>query len=153
MDFRPLGDMLLVKPDAIDDKVGSIHIPQGILESGEKPGDYREGFVGTVVAIGPGDDMLILRCQACRRARFSIVRSKFGRTRALYRSPSPCECGSKEYDIVNQGFAPMETKVGDRVIFPRRPNSPGGEFSVELEGEKYIMLHEEQMALGVLEAS
>ncbi len=46
----------------------------------------------------------------------------------------------------------MNTKVGDRVLFPRRPSSPGGEFSVQIEGEMYILMHEEQSAFAVVEA-
>jgi hypothetical protein len=46
----------------------------------------------------------------------------------------------------------MVTKVGDRVLFPRRPNTPGGEFSVMIEGEKYMMFNEEQSAFAVIEA-
>ncbi len=69
MDFKPLKDMILVKPDAIDDKIGSIFIPQGILKSAERPGDYKEGFAGTVVAVGPGDPRLNIRCRACGKPR------------------------------------------------------------------------------------
>lgn len=145
--------MILVKPDAIDDKIGLIHIPEGILKSGEKPGDYMEGFIGTIVATGPGDPLLTLKCGECGTHRKRIVQSSFGGTRTVYKGMGKCgHCQSSAYTVTHRGHAAMETKIGDRVVFPRRPSSPGGEYSVDLEGEKYILMHEEQSAMAVLEA-
>jgi hypothetical protein len=45
----------------------------------------------------------------------------------------------------------MLVQVGDRVVFPRRPSSPGGEFSVKIDGEMYMMFNEEQSALAVID--
>ncbi len=42
-------------------------------------------------------------------------------------------------------------KRGDIVVCPRRPSSPGGEFELELEGEKYVAFFEEQFAYALME--
>jgi len=175
MNFRPLNDMILVKPDLMDEKIGSIYIPQGALKAGDQPGDYEDSFIGTVVATGPGDQTATLRCTSCGRERTILVVKSLKRRSAPAAHPDEsedgeqvapsggpgyraisvrsCRCGKSETTFVRQGHAPMQTKVGDRVIFPRRPNSPGGEYSLVLDGEKYIMMHEEQFAFGILGAA
>jgi len=144
--------MLLVKPDLMDDKLGSIYTPEGSLQAGDKPGDYLDSFIGTVAATGPGDTIETLECKDCHARRKNVLRQKFSGSRATLKGASPCECGSHEYKVVRRGHVKMQVKTGDRVVFPRRPNSPGGEFSLIVDGEKYIMLHEEQSAYAVLSA-
>lgn len=162
LNFRPLHDMILVKPDHLDDKIGSIFVPMGALKAGDKPGDYHDSFVGTVMAIGPGDrhkPMEAMRCRACHKKRnYDACTDSWQcgcaghgasyRMRAF--NVGPIYPGDS--DKWNAGRYLMVTKVGDRVLFPRRPNTPGGEFSVMIEGEKYMMFNEEQSAFAVIEA-
>lgn len=129
MNFVPLKDMILVKPDQVADRIGSIFVPQGSIQGPDQPGDPRDTAFGTVVAIGPGDRLFEKVVQDSGKSMRTV------RT-LINRDGSP---------------APMLTKVGDRVVFPRRPASPGGEFSVTIEGETYMMFNEEQNCLAVIE--
>jgi len=149
VNFRPLGDMILVKPDHVADRIGSIVIPQGVLAGADRPGDYHDSFIGTVVATGPGDQLVILECKKCRKTRTRILNKRNVRSGI---SVGKCECGESASEMVATGHAPMEVKVGDRVVLPRRPSMPGGEYSLTLEGETYVMFHEQQFAYGVVEA-
>lgn len=114
INFTPLKDMILVKPDPRPERIGSIFVPDGALpqghQAGEKEESYRDCFVGTVMAVGRGD------------------KHKAGTHRH-----------------------PMLTKIGDRVVYPRRPSSPGGEFSVKIDGEMYLIFNEQQNAFAVIE--
>lgn len=120
--FTPLYDMILVKPDPVPDKVGSVYVPQGALKAGHEAGPSEECFIGTVMAVGPGDKVHE------RRLRDGTI------VRTLLKAP-----------------APMQTKVGDRVVFPRRPSMPGGEFELKIDGEMYVMFHEQQFCFAVIE--
>ncbi len=149
--FRPLRDMILVKPDNAPDMVGSIVVPQGALPQGQQPGDYRDTFMGTVVAVGPGDRHIpfeSLKCRACGKKRtydcvmdtfrcacpeepFQFSRMRHNpKTNCYERFPvREFNVGRVDWrEIVawNAGHYPMYTKVGDRVAFPRRPSSPNG---------------------------
>ncbi len=128
MNFQPLRDMILVKPDPPADKDGSVWIPRGAVKPGHEPGPSRECFTGTVVAVGQGD-----------RVNEKVVPDGLGQRtvrRLIYADGSP---------------APMLTKVGDRVVYPRRPSMPGGEFSITIDGEMYVMFHEQQFAFAVID--
>lgn len=129
--IRLLGDRVLVKPDPAPTSVGSILVPDGALPQGHLPGDgrERETFVGTVVAVGPGDKFHE------RRRGFEIHRTLIHRD------------GSR---------APMHVRVGDRVLYPRRPPSERGtdegtgDCGIYLDGERYLLFHEEQAALAII---
>jgi len=149
MNFTPLHDMIVVKPDQVADKIGSIFVPQGSIQGPDQPGDSRDTGMGTVVAIGPGDQhkrIERMRCPACRK-------------RYVYSAPYDgyvCECphgyvSAEHAASWNLGRYPMLVQVGDRVVFPRRPASPGGEFSCVIDGETYMLFNEEQNALAVIE--
>ncbi len=81
--FEPLGDRLLVKPDDVEDRVGSLYIPQG---SAERP------FKGTVVAVGPGlrdvnGQLVPLICRVGDRilfGKYSPTEIALGEKRILY---------------------------------------------------------------------
>lgn len=144
MNFTPLHDMILVKPDQVADKIGSIFVPQGSIQGPDQPGNYHDTGIGTVVAIGPGDRHKAvdrMRCRVCHQRFTSDARCK------CYESPITAE----SVDKWNEGRYPMLVQVGDRVVFPRRPASPGGEFSLKIDGETYMMFNEQQSALAVLE--
>jgi hypothetical protein len=145
INFRPLRDLILVLPDPAPDKIGSIAIPQGAAPQGHRPaddptdfmgvkqrtGDARDTFTGTVVSVGPGD-----------RIRERVVNGRVVRTLAM--KDGSC--------------APMRTKVGDRLLYPRRASSPAG-YDLEtgncdlyIDGVGYLLFHEEQSAFAILEA-
>lgn len=149
MNFTPLHDMILVEPDQVADKIGSLFVPQGSVQGMDQPGDYSDTGMGTVVAIGPGDKhkpIDRMRCPECRK---------------LYRYEAASHaysCGCPGVYVANDfaaewnaGRYPMLVQVGDRVAFPRRPASPGGEYSVKIGGETFIMFNEQQNALLVIE--
>lgn len=129
--IRLLRDLILVRPDPAPESLGRIVIPQGALPQGHLPhdGNERATFTGTVVAVGPGDTI-----------RERLVHGQIKRT-LIHKDGSP---------------APMHTKVGDRVVYPRRPSSPAGtdegtgECGVYLEGERYLLFHEEQSAYAII---
>ncbi len=148
MNFQPLNDMVLVLPDPVQTESNGVILPQGVLQAGDKAGDSSDCFIGTVVAIGPGDR---------HRPVGSFVCSTCG-TKPDLRWPHgiySCRC-TVWYPAMqaawNAGRHPMLIAVGDRVAFPRRPSMPGGEFSVKIEGVDYVMFHEEQFGFGVIEA-
>lgn len=134
MNFKPLNDLIVVKEDPLrKQSEGGIQYPQGALKTADQAGDYRETSIGTVVAVGPGDrvtEKLVEEALQNGKKGMRMVR------RLINQDGSP---------------APMLTKVGDRVVFPRRATMPGGEFSCEIEGDKYLMFREEQFALAVIE--
>lgn len=150
MNFQPLYDMVLVKPDAEPEKIGSILIPEIAQSRADEPGSSRDTYTGTVVAAGPGDrhkPFASLKCPNCHQKRHYGLR-----TDAWY-----CDCPglaitATEAAEWDRGRHPMELKVGDRVVFPRRASMPGGEFSVRIDGEMYVMFHEQQFGFGVIEA-
>ncbi len=124
MNFRPLRDLILVKPDPEPEKIGILFIPQGALPQGHQPGPWGECFLGTVVATGPGDKFI-------ERGR---------------------KDGSVNRRLINAdgSLRPLLTKVGDRVVFPRRPSAPGGDPDIIIDGEMYLIFHEEQFAYAVV---
>ena len=157
--FTPLGDLILVKPDPEPEKIDSIFVATGYQPQGHKAGRGDECFAGTVVAVGPGDrhkPFASLTCPACRSKRFFEVEM----------DSYLCECpkGAIPRDLAERwdaGRYPMLTKVGDRVIFPRRPSSPvgtdprfsaGGDSGLRIDGELYLLFHEEQSCFAVIEA-
>lgn len=133
MNITLLRDTILVKPDQVNDKIGSLFTPQGSIKGMDQAGDYRDTGIGTVVAVGPGDrvhEKWIEETTQNGKKGMRMVRT------LIHKDGSP---------------APMLTKVGDRVVFPRRPASPGGEFSCVIDGQTYIMFNEQQNALAVIE--
>jgi hypothetical protein len=141
--------MLLVKPDS-KTHVGLIAIPGTAQSAGFAPGDYHDTYTGTVVATGPGDKHKPIGSFYCSKCHQKHV---YDPVADWYRCG--CHCAPVTPGRAarwNESRFPMLVKVGDRVAFPRRPNMPGGEFFVTLEGEKYMMFHEEQCAFAVLGA-
>lgn len=133
MNFTPLHDLILVKPDQVADKIGSVYVPQGSIQGPDQPGNSRDTAMGTVVAIGPGDRV--------NEKWVEVTLQNGQKGMRMIRN------------LIHQDGrpAPMLTKVGDRVVFPRRASMPGGEFSCVIEGETYVMFAEQQFALAVIE--
>ena len=143
--FTPLGDLILVLPDAEPEKIGAIYIPETAGDPGHRPGRAESAFVGTVVAVGPGDRHRPLGSCACG----------VGHTKPVYDAELDgwaCECPSSLYAASwNADRHEMHVKVGDRVIYPRRPSAPGGSDLLTIDGVGYLMFNEEQSALAVIE--
>lgn len=149
--FTPLRDLILVLPDAPPDKVGSIFIPGQAKQYGDQPGRSEDGFTGTVVAVGPGDrhtPLLSIKCPVCAKPWKYVAIC----------DASHCECSPMKWldqTHVNAWDAsryPMQTKVGDRVVYPRRPTTPGGTELTMIDGVGYLMFAEEQFAYAIIEA-
>lgn len=149
MNFTPLHDMILVKPDPVPEKIGSIHVPQGAIKASDQPGNFHDTGIGSVVAIGLGDKRKQFETTCCPDCH---VIWEFDPGLDVYL----CDCegrwvASAVAEEWNRSRHPMLVQVGDRVVFPRRPSSPGGEFSVKIDGEMYMMFNEEQSALAVID--
>ena len=151
MNFQPLGDLILVKPlSEYNNYKGLLIIPDGDTKHASRPGDWKNCFIGEVVATGPGDKLLHLKCGHCghettRLADRATLRAKAGRH--AFRA---CDCGNHDWAVLKETRMPMETKVGDKVVFPRRPNTPGDIDGILIEGERYLLFNEEQSALMVI---
>lgn len=170
--FRPLRDLILVKPDPRPEKIGSLFVPGAALPQGHEPsqhpatflgveklvGETTDGFTGIVVAVGPGDrhkPVGSFRCSQCGQKHLPFVReAKLGGE--LY----SCGCltwGPAAVARWNAGRYPMEIKVGDRVVYRRRPPSPvetdpgTGKCDLVVDGVEYLLFNESQSALAVLE--
>lgn len=148
--FQPLYDMVLVRPDpGALEKWGSLFLPPSATPGADKAGDARDCFTGTVVAVGPGDRHVPygrLKCSECGK--------KFKWNARYCWFDCGCEMTHVEIEDAerwNEGRYPMHLKPGDRVVFPRRPSMPGGDFSVEIGEEKFVMFHEEQFAYAVID--
>ncbi len=140
-------------------RVGGVEVERrfkGAIKPGDQPGDSRETFTGTVVAVGPGDrhkpwtSIKSNRCKVCDKPwKYS------GGLDAYF-----CGCTGHQRQMKsgsavwqwNRGRHRMETKVGDRVVYPRRPSAPGGSDLVKIDGIGYAMFHEEQHAYAIVEA-
>jgi len=148
VNFRPLGDMVLVKPD-LPTHVGSIEIPETARSSAHQPGDYHDSYTGTVVAVGPGDRHKPIGSFYCSHCHQKHV---WDPVWELFRCGCPRASLTKTAATKwNKGRFPMLVKLGDRVVYPRRPSMPGGEFGVKIGGQMYLMFHEEQFGMGILE--
>jgi hypothetical protein len=167
INFTPLRDMILVRPDPKATHEGLIYFPDGAVQAGHEAGKssegYRDDFIGTVVAIGPGDKKLPFnwkRCWKCGQKRVHQVRTA---AVTAFRTlvSSTCRCGkvsgaslkktADEWNAQGDRY-PMLTKVGDRVVYPRRPTLTNADCDVLIDGELFVMMHEEQNAFAVIEA-
>jgi len=152
MNFRPLYDLILVKPDPEVTKVGSVVVPAGALKAGHQAGPSEDAFTGTVVAIGPGDRHKPFRLLPCVKCGCKQKLTYLPPPAAIFK----CECGhisfEENVEFWDAGRHPMLTQVGDRVVYPRRASMPGGEFELKIDGERYTLFHEEQSAYGIIEA-
>jgi hypothetical protein len=142
--LRLLNDLIAVKPLEMSYK--SLVLPQVDTTRADRPGDPDDTFLATVVATGPGDKLLHGKCRQCGAATKMILRS------GSLKSFQTCSCGSTQFELTGESRMPMHTKIGDTVLVPRRPNGPAGidergNCAVEIDGERYLLIHEEQAAL------
>ena len=153
--FTPLGDLILVLPDAPPDQVGSIFIPETAnTDRGHRPGRAEDTFTGTVVAVGPGDRHRPFGSFHCSKC---FQKHEYD----AYDNAWKCKCHEFNFYSAataheardwNAGRHEMHVKVGDRVIYPRRPNVPGGCELTMIDGVGYVMFNEQQSALAVIDS-
>lgn len=168
IDYAPesiqlMGDFVLVKPDAPLAMQGTIEIPDSAIAAQKEYGLQR----GKVVACGPGDRVIWFVCADCGMDYTSTLDPRpegdpnCGAVRVIYAVASCPRCGSSSrsalldswcgfHGVVHHGNErcnrPMHVKPGDTVIFPRVPAN-----RVMIRGEEFVMLHEEQHVLAVIE--
>lgn len=168
-DLRLLGDQVLVRCLGTADKQGSIHIPASAQEGRkihQSGGDYLHR--GEVVLVGPGDKMIWFSCNDCQ-ARQQVIADKLfpydheRQSATVVSGKVKCAaCGSRSVDIWDRGDstaiptrAEMHVSVGDTILYEsrrdaklqaRRFPSLGG-----LDEDQYVILHEEQHVLAVIE--
>jgi co-chaperonin GroES (HSP10) len=142
--FRPLNDQILVRREASPNMQGMIHLPESAQLTAQGRGEVHQGVV---VALGPGD---WVNCSDCDGTGLVAVKGH---------GQMPCPtCNSGEnarWDFDEKGNwlggggikrAPIDLQIGDRILFWFHE---GAEHTIQ--GEKYIIIHEEQHVLGVLE--
>lgn len=140
--LKLMGDLCLVKPAPLE-KEGSIVIP----ESARSP--KGQMLQGVVVATGPGDRLIYLHCRECSDGVLQPIAARL---------PRECRnCGQNPavWRVVGEPLTEcqkpvfrrkMGVKVGDRVLYWRSPAN-----EVMVDGERYEILHEEQMIVAVIE--
>jgi hypothetical protein len=151
MNIQLFSDFLLVKPITTYNHGGRILIPDTIAHKhAHNPGDWSDTFIGVVVATGPGDRLLHLKCGHCGHETKRLADRATLRTAKNRHAFRVCPCGKQDWAVIGESRMPMETKVGDRVVFARRPNTPGDVDGILIEGERYLLFNEEQSALMVI---
>jgi hypothetical protein len=155
--FSGLKDMLIVKP--LDQKYGMIVMPETAESlTVHEPGAGEDAFLGVVALTGRGDRAVRIRCDECGAESRRILDRLLPSRQGLHdgHSYGECQCGSNKglaWTVIGYDRLPFEVKRGDVIVMPRRPTAPGGEFELELEGEKYVAFYEEQFAYAVVEAA
>lgn len=128
--FQPIHDRLLVKWEPESARVLSIWLPETARRPGALGSD-RFLRIGRVVSVGPGDP-----CLKCAKVRTELAERGVDLTTLMLPN---CVCGGTER-------IPMNVAVGDRIVYDH-PSSA----EVTIEGEQYVILHEEQHVLAVIE--
>jgi len=152
--LKPLGDFVLVHPLSLDDqlKMEDRHIapsPIQMTKDGRYVSNRPRGLrYGRVVAMGAGDKVIVLVCQSCDRMQHRIER---GQDSKKWRCS---ECGSFELQAAGGdgaetsliARAPMNCTLGDVVAFHRVPAN-----EISINGQEFVMCHEEQHIVAVLD--
>lgn len=143
--LTPAGDFILVKriPDA--DRSGLIWIP---ATARNKEAGLRRG---TVVAVGKGDRVFMCLCSECGSVADRVIRMKLepariGPDRINYTLGKCHTCGGSFSHSEHAGYAEMNVKPGDEIVYTRSPAN-----DVQIGGDAYTFLHEEQHIVAVIE--
>ena len=145
---RPLDDGIIVEIDPIEmHRRGLLHLPMTSADARGYSGHLGGTTVfGTVLAVGPGERVLILGCDNCGRLR--IVSGNYWRSDHRFLATGKCiACDTRGYRIVGTDHLPMAVKVGDKVAYPHRAG--GQEFMVQ--GKRCLFMNERQYVMGVVE--
>ncbi len=123
-------------------------------------GDYLHR--GEVIACGPGDKYLVMRCAECRHISPRIPRRAQPDADAM-RIGVCHDCGGKLEHVNAEmsdkpltGRCEMPVKVGDIVLYENRRDAalhPTRFPSLDLEDDALVVLLAEQHVLGVIEES
>ncbi len=130
MNLQPIGDKVLIRPDAKATKHGSLFLPEN--------GEYRPRY-GTVLAVGPGawsHESLIIPAGTAVLKNYTITEN------VGFRSLSGENCVLSDDVIADRMIrVPMSVKVGDRVAF-----SQYGTDGIEtVDGEEVLIIKEERI--------
>lgn len=153
--IRPYADCVLVRP--IDDPTAprSPIIPSAthMTKDGRWRSDRAKGNqYGEVVAVGPGDKLLVMYCRACFdgdsgcRVDPFATRLEGASSRTCRNCGGPLTLGANGDGTAMIDRAEMHVKVGDVIIFPRVPAN-----EIEVNGESMVFLREIQHVLAVVE--
>jgi co-chaperonin GroES (HSP10) len=132
--IRPLGDLVLVKRirDEFYDSRRLIWMPD--LKRYQEDGKR----IGEVLMCGPGDRLFVWMCWKCRPSGATTL--------STFMAPPKCKaCGNTSLELVAQQRHAMNCKPGDRILYDRSPAN-----DVQIDGESYTFLHEQQHVLAVL---
>lgn len=148
--LRPLGDFVLVKPLVTTNDAGIIDPKTQRTKDGRWRLQNREtgNRFGTVIAVGAGDRVIQLVCQSCDLPQHRIDR---GQETKKWRCS---QCGGVDLHagggdaawLADISRMPLGVSPGDVVIFPRVPAN-----EVIINGEEFVLLHEESQIYGVVE--
>lgn len=146
--LTPLHDFVLIEP--FETPPGTLIIDPGMKMTRDfrwvspRP---RGNRYGTVVAVGAGDRLLWMTCK-CRESAEWVFKLETAKKWSCSACGEPLEHGmdlhTGEVPIFSR--APMNVKPGDIVVYAQRPAN-----EVVLNHKKYVLLHEEQDVLAVVE--
>ena len=152
--LEPLGDLVLVKQIPRDEGLiaapGRVQISDGRWVDADPSGLRR----GVVLAVGPGDPLVVLRCTACGKERKKIATPTYTHEMSIRSDVrmGVCACGHKLAEIVGREHRPMGVKVGDEVLYTRVPaNNVRLNQQYSFSRDEYVFLHEEQHIFAVIE--
>lgn len=134
-----LGDRVLLKDLPGDERVGSIWLP----ETCQNLDQLRWA---DVVAVGPGDAFIEYPASQTSTDSYGYVPMKRYSTECRGCGKSVTELGATFcFYCYTTLRLPMHVLPGDRVLYNRRM-----EAEIEIEGQRYGMVHEEQAVIGVM---
>lgn len=149
--IQPHGDCVLVQP--IEDPTAPapliVESETKMTSDGRWRWDRKRGNqYGRVVAVGPGDRLLVMYCNACWQKGISSFTSRLetAKSRTCQNCGGVLTLGADKDGSALVDRAEMYVKPGDVVIFPRVPAN-----EMEIGGESFVWLRQEQHVLAVLE--
>ena len=132
MSIRPLGNRILVKPDAQPDQTDS-----GLI----LPNDHDHVPVsGTVVELGPGGSTM--RYQARQRALKQCLEVMDAATQRYGGMPPLQVVRNQISGLLGTGDPVRDVQVGDRVAYPAECG-----LDVTVDGAPYVVLSEDDVAV------
>lgn len=153
-EIRPIYDRCLVRDIPDSEMVGSVVIPQSLLNNGS---GLR---LGIIVAVGNGDRWIekgwnnaaqearraaITVCQCGHHEKIHSVHGTHGKRACLM-----VDGQGEEFDYCPcKNFSPrlpMDVAPGDKVVYDRRK-----ECEIYIHGERYSLIHQEQSIMAVIE--
>lgn len=139
-----MGDFLLVKP--LETHITDLlWLPNTVKRGAQQ---LRRG---RVIAAGPGDKLVTVRCTECGTEREFVALLEWlhsDHLRGPVRTKHCRLCGCRQFDLVDTDKrVPMEVQPGDEILYWRAPAN-----DVRIAGAEYVFLREGQHVVGVIEA-